>query len=190
MIVAIASKRAPKVNAVKTAFTLFGQMLGQKTGEATLLTYEIDGGISMPRTIGELLGGAKQRVDSLQQLLSSTNQHADYYIGLEGGFHSIQNNGSHIVFLQSWAYVSNGKKGYFGSSANVPVPDTIAHEVMKNKRELSEVIDEAVKMKNVRGNEGTWGVLTIGILNRQQSFEQALVTAFAPFYNKTFYGEI
>ncbi len=188
MLVAIASTRKPKIDAVKTVFQFVRQLLTTDRGETTFLTHEIDGGKSMPRTMDELLGGAKQRVDSLQQVLHSTNQQVDYYIGMEGGLHSLAESGDHLIFLQSWAYVSNGKRGYFGSSGNVLVPHRIAHEVMNNGRELSDVIDEIVQLNDVRGNQGTWGILTKDILSRQQSFEFALIAAFAPFYNEGLYG--
>jgi non-canonical (house-cleaning) NTP pyrophosphatase len=188
MLIAIASQRKPKIDAVKRVFQAVHHLLAIKSEEATFLTYEIGGGPSMPRTMDELLGGAKRRVESLQQVHSSAHQQADYYIVMEGGLHSLRESGKKLVFLQSWAYVSNGKRGCFGSSGNVLVPDSIAQEVMNKNRELSDVIDEVVQMNDVRGNQGTWGILTKDMLNRQQSFELALIAAFAPFYNGELYG--
>lgn len=138
----------------------------------------------MPRTLTELLCGAEQRVVSLQEIFQKEKQPPNFFIGMESGFHRIIHNGKSDVFLQSWAHVSNGKVGYFGSSGNVLIPDKIAAEVVDNNRELGDVIDEVARMKNVRSKQGTWGVLTKGFLTRQQSFEIALTAAFAPFYNK------
>jgi non-canonical (house-cleaning) NTP pyrophosphatase len=186
MIIAIASKRGPKVEAVKKCFELTKQFFISTPIE--FLTYEIDAGIIMPRSITELMDGAKKRTMLLQQTLQSENRHADFFIGMEGGFHSIHHDGKEHIFLQSWAYVSNGVIGFFGSSGNILVPEKIAVEVMKQNRDLSEVIDEFTKRIDVRSKQGTWGILTKDLLTRQQSFEIALTTAFAPFYNSEIFS--
>jgi len=182
MLIAIASTRGPKVEAAKNALQKIGHHLSSTPTE--FLTRDIDGGIAMPRSIDELLQGAEQRVIRLQQLLHGEEKRADYFVGMEGGFHTIHNN----VFLQSWAYVSNGRRGYFGSSGNVAVPDRIVEEVMAKQRELGVVIDEIAQQHDVRSKQGTWGILTRDLLTRQESFETALLAAFAPFYNPTFYS--
>jgi non-canonical (house-cleaning) NTP pyrophosphatase len=186
MIIAIASKRGPKVEAVKKCFESIRQFFTGTPIE--FLTYEIDAGIIMPRSITELMDGAKKRTMLLQQTLQSENRHADFFIGMEGGFHSIHHDGKEHIFLQSWAYVSNGVIGFFGSSGNILVPEKIAVEVMKQNRDLSEVIDEFTKRIDVRSKQGTWGILTKDLLTRQQSFEIALTTAFAPFYNSEIFS--
>ena len=187
MIIAIASKRGPKVEAVKKTLESIQQFLTETPSPINYLMYDIDGGIAMPRMIEELLHGAQQRVVSLQHLLQLEHQHADFFIGMEGGFHTLQSNGKNLVFLQSWAYVHNGVNGFFGSSGNVLVPDLIAYEVMSKGRDLAEVIDEVVNQTDIRSKQGTWGILTRDLLTRQQSFEIALTAAFAPFYNSRMY---
>lgn len=187
MIIAIASKRGPKVEAAKNIFPKIFNYLSTSPTTIEFLMHEVEAGISMPRTLTELLTGAEQRVVSLREIFQKEKQHADFYIGMEGGFHRIIHNGKSDVFLQSWAYVSNGKVGYFGSSGNVLIPDKIAEKVMDNNRELSEAIDEVTRTTDVRSKQGTWGVLTKDFLTRQQSFEIALPAAFAPFYNREIY---
>ena len=187
MIIAIASKRGPKVEAVKKTLESIQQFLTKPPSLINYLMYDVDGGIAMPRTIEELLHGAQQRVVSLQHTLQSEHKHADFFIGMEGGFHTLQSNGKNLVFLQSWAYVNNGLVGYFGSSGNVLVPDSISHEVMSKGRDLAEVIDEVANQTDIRSKQGTWGILTRDLLTRQQSFETALTAAFAPFYNREVY---
>ena len=187
MLIAIASKRRPKVEAVRQVLPTIRHVLDPASSEIEYLTYEVDGGIDMPRSLDQLLGGAKQRVVALQSILQSEKKHADYFIGMEGGFHTVESDGQRLVFLQSWAYVSHGKAGYYGSSGNVLVPGQIAKEVMDHGRDLSEVIDEVAEQTDIRSKQGTWGVLTRDFLTRQQSFETALIAAFAPFYNRGMY---
>ena len=187
MIIAIASQRGPKVEAVKRFFESCRHLFPSVQDKIEYLTYEVDGGVVMPRSIEELMSDAAQRVARLQQILQSQNQKTDFFVGMEGGFHTIHHDNKELVFLQSWAYVSNGSVGFYGSSGNVLVPMKIANEVMKNNRDLSEVIDEVANQVDVRSKQGTWGILTKDLLTRVQSFEIALTAAFASFYNKEIY---
>jgi len=183
MTIAIASKRGPKVDAVRNVIPRLQGDLGYASASLEYLTYDIEGGTNMPRTLEELMTGAEQRVLMVQERIRKLKLKANYFIGMEGGFHRI---GKH-TYLQSWAYVSDEAEGYFGSSGNVVIPDNISYEVMERKRELGVVIDEVTLKNDVRSKEGTWGVLTKENLTRKQSFEIALISAFAPFYNKIIY---
>lgn len=187
MIIAIASKRGPKVEAVRQVLPRIQQFLSNAQTVPVYVEIEIDGGIAMPRALDQLMAGASQRTLRLREILEQQNQHPDYVIGMEGGLHTIRHDNNDLVFLQSWAYVSDGSTGHFGSSGNVLLPDRIAREVMVNGRELGEVIDEFSRQSDVRSKQGTWGVLTRDLLARQQSFEIALTAAFAPFYNRVAY---
>ncbi len=187
MIIAIASTRGPKVEAVKHVMRRIHRHLGAGSSTPEYLTSTIETGVTMPRSLHELMLGARKRAEKLQTLFRSKKKTADYYIGLEGGFHAIQSGGRREVFLQSWAYVSDGKAGFFGSSGNVMVPERIAREVMLRGRDLSEVIDEVANETDIRSRQGTWGVLTRDLVTRKRSFEIALTAAFAPFYNSSLY---
>ncbi len=187
LIVAIASKRGPKIGAVRNVIDRLRADLGYASASVDYLTYDIDGGTAMPRTLEELMTGAEQRVMSLQALVRKEGLRADYFIGMEGGFHQVEHHDKLCTFLQSWAYVSNGEGGYFGSSGDVMIPDVISHQVMGLRRELGVVIDDVTSKTDIRSNEGTWGVLTKNHLTRQQSFEIALIAALAPFYNHVLY---
>ncbi|MBZ5551436.1 MAG: DUF84 family protein [Acidobacteriia bacterium] len=96
------------------------------------------------------------------------------------------NEGRHC-FLQNWAYVSDGTRGAFGASGMIVLPTPIAREVVDARRELGEVIDEFSNRRDVRSNEGTWGILTRDLISRKDAFKIALLNAFAPFYNPRAY---
>jgi non-canonical (house-cleaning) NTP pyrophosphatase len=51
---------------------------------------------------------------------------------------------------------------------------------------LGEVIDE-VAGKTVRNANGAWGVLTLDLIARSDSFTFGLLAALAPFYNFALY---
>jgi non-canonical (house-cleaning) NTP pyrophosphatase len=75
----------------------------------------------------------------------------------------------------------------FGAAPSVSVPDFIARSVVDGGRELSEVIDDVTGSQDVRSRQGAWGVLSRDLLTRADSFEAALVAAFAPCYNRKLY---
>jgi non-canonical (house-cleaning) NTP pyrophosphatase len=39
----------------------------------------------------------------------------------------------------------------------------------------------------VRDSQGAWGILTKNLINRQESFRIAVISAFAPFSNAVLY---
>ena len=57
---------------------------------------------------------------------------------------------------------------------------------MLDGRELGDVIDEVAR-KMVRNTNGTWGVLTLDLIARGDSFTFGLLAALAPFYNAVLY---
>jgi non-canonical (house-cleaning) NTP pyrophosphatase len=142
----------------------------------------------MPLNDTQLMRGARGRADAMRELLLSEGRRADFYVGLEGGFHSITFEGARQTFLHGWAFVSNeAGRGYFGHAPAVTVPAQIVARVERTGRELGEVIDEVAGEHDVRSREGAWGVLSRGLLTRAMSFETALIAAFAPFYNARVY---
>ena len=134
---------------------------------------------SMPLTDWELMSGARQRALAVRKILLEQKLSADLYVGLEGGFHSISLEGEWHTFLRGWAFVTDGERGSFGMSPSIEVPNSIVTEVVKG-RELGIVIDEVAGMRDVRSKQGAWGVLSRDLLTRADSFEAALLAAFAP----------
>lgn len=190
MIVAIASENKPKVAACKKVFNDLKDEIGSNAKYSFIVKSVESGVANMPLTLDDLLTGAKNRTNTLSKILISENRPADYYIGLEGGFFIKYNKESNnpVVFLESWVYASNGKKGYWGSSGSIEVPSKIADEIIKSGKELGDVIDNRMNQKGIRSNEGTIGILTKNKITRQQFFESALLFALTPFYNSTLYN--
>ena len=65
------------------------------------------------------------------------------------------------------------------------LPDRITRDVLDGE-ELGDVIDR-VAAAAVRSTRGAWGVLTLDLIGRQDSFRSAILAALAPFYNPTLY---
>jgi inosine/xanthosine triphosphatase len=185
--IAVGSLRGPKLNAVGEAASAIAPLLGSSM--TTLVNgYEVESGVSdTPVSREELMLGARQRAEALQQKLSLAQTPADFYVGLEGGLDTILENGRKRVFLESWAYVSNGTQGHFGCSGSIEIPEALAEEVLSRGTELSTAIDEYAGAAGIRDGQGAWGVLSGNLVTRQESFRLAVIAAFAPFYNARLY---
>jgi len=185
--IAVGSTRRPKLEAVREAVRAFGPLLGEET-LPTVLGFEVNSGVNhTPQSRGELMQGARQRAESLAELLRPGGPHAAYFVGLEGGLDVTLENGRKHVFLESWAYVSDGRCGYFGCSGGIEIPASLAAEVLSSGTELAAAIDALAGTAGIRDAEGAWGVLSANLISRQESFRIAVIAAFAPFYNAKWY---
>lgn len=187
MQIALGSARPAKIMALRAACARVAAV-DMRWRQAELVARAVETGVSrMPLNDTQLMRGACNRAEAVRTLLEREGGPANFYVGLEGGFHSITFDGSRQTFLHGWAYVTDGTRGYFGHAPAVTVPASIVARVEQTGRELGEVIDEVAASTDVRSREGAWGVLSRGLLTRAMSFETALVAAFAPFYNARLY---
>jgi inosine/xanthosine triphosphatase len=187
--IAVGSKRAPKLDAVREALVALGPLLRPKSNfEVT--GFEVQTGVShTPRSRAELMAGARGRCEALR---SVDEQKAAYFVGLEGGLDVISEDGNEtgrrLVFLESWAYVSDaGGRGFYGRSGAILLPDALAIEVLDRGTELSHAIEAYTGIQGVRDSQGAWGILTKNLINRQESFRIAVISAFAPLFNAALY---
>jgi inosine/xanthosine triphosphatase len=188
-LIAVGSTRRPKLNAVKEAASTIAPLFGEKTS-MEVEGYEVESGVShTPASRTELMQGARQRVETLQQRLQAKAISASYFVGLEGGLDVVMENGLKRVFLESWAYASDGATGHFGCSGSIELPETLAEEVLSRGTELSAAIDRFAGEVGTRDGQGVWGVLSRNLISRQESFRLAAIAAFAPFYNAKLYRE-
>lgn len=200
--IAVGSKRGPKLNAVKEALEDFSASLAHDA-RFEVLGVEVESGVShTPASREELMRGARQRAEALVEKGRRDRADWQYFVGLEGGLdvvheglpldetprHSgLQQNGLRRVFLESWAYVSDGVRGHYGRSGGIELPEALAHEVLENGVELAEAIDRFAGAIGIRDAQGAWGVLSSNFITRQEAFRIAVIAAFAPFYNVRMY---
>jgi len=185
--IALGSDRAAKIMAVR-AFIARVAEIDSRWRDASVVARPVKTDApAMPLTDWELMSGARLRAEAVRDLLIEQKLEADLYVGLEGGFHSISVDGQWHTFLRGWAYAMDGKRGCFGMSPSIEVPEAIVKRVTQGKRELGLVIDEVAGARDVRSRQGAWGVLSRDLLTRSMSFEAALIAAFAPFYNSKMY---
>jgi inosine/xanthosine triphosphatase len=206
-LIAVGSTRGPKLDAVHDALKLCAEQLNPNV-QFEVLGFAVDSGVGLtPLSSAESMRGARQRTEALIQMASANGAVYQYFVGLEGGLEVMESNASHgsndsqrsndsraedtdsagesdrRVFLESWAYVSDGSRGHFGRSAGIELPPALAHEVLDREVELATAIDKFAGMAGIRDNQGAWGVLSNNLITRREAFRVALVAAFAPFYN-------
>jgi inosine/xanthosine triphosphatase len=87
------------------------------------------------------------------------------------------------VFLESWAYVTDGVSGHFGRSGAIELPEALAVEVVDKRVELAAAIDSFAGAAGIRDRQGAWGILSGDLITRREAFRVAVIAAFAPFYN-------
>jgi len=188
LVVAVGSTRQPKLRAVTEALRSFAPKL-VPDGDFEVVGVEVESGVSStPTSCEELMRGSKQRAQALAQLARESRKPWRYFVGLEGGLEVLQDDRSRRVFLESWAYVSDGMRGYYGRSGGIELPEELAHEVLERGFDLSDAIDRFAGAVGIRDGQGAWGVLSADLIQRDESFRIAVISAFAPFYNAKMYG--
>lgn len=203
IIIAVGSKRGPKLNAVTQALQSFSTALGHDS-KFEVVGVEVESGVShTPASRDELMRGARQRAEALVELARHNGAAWQYFVGLEGGLDvvhegasndealrhaKLRQNGYRRVFLESWAYVFDGVRGHYGRSGSIELPVALAHEVLENGVELAAAIDRFAGAAGIRDAQGAWGVLSTNFITRQEAFRVAVIAAFAPFYNAKMYS--
>jgi inosine/xanthosine triphosphatase len=200
--IAVGSKRGPKLNAVTEALDAFSAAIA-RDAQFEVVGVEVESGVShTPASRDELMRGARQRAEALIETARRGGAAWQYFVGLEGGLDVVQEGASsdeilphsglperwhRRVFLESWAYVSDGVRGHYGRSGSIELPEALAHEVLENGVELAAAIDRFAGAVGIRDAQGAWGVLSNNCITRQEAFRVAVIAAFAPFYNEKLY---
>jgi inosine/xanthosine triphosphatase len=175
-LIAVGSARKPKVEAVRDALSAVGPLLGPGA-EFEIVPVEVPSGVRhTPLSREDLMAGARQRAEALVRIARESNAPWKYFVGLEGGLDVIHEGAKRWVFLESWAYVADDVgRGSFGRSGAVLVPEALAKVVVDDGVELSA--------------QGAWGVLSRNLITRQDAFRVAVISAFAPFFNREIFAD-
>ncbi len=190
LIIAVGSTRRPKLEGVRDAIAELGPRLAPDA-EFEIVGAEAPSGVrDTPLSRAEMMQGAKNRAEFLQRIAKERNEPWNYFIGVEGGLEIVNVGDARIVFLENWAYVldRNGH-GSFGQSGAVAVPEPLAARVVDEGIDLAQAVDAFAGTHGIRDAQGAWGVLTRDLVTRRDAFRQAVINAFAPFYNAQAYRE-
>jgi inosine/xanthosine triphosphatase len=183
IIVAVGSTRRPKLDAVREALALISSRLGAEA-PFDVVGVEVPSGVRhTPLSREEIMTGARHRAEALVEIAREKNEPWKYFVGLEGGIDIIHERAARWVFLENWAYVTDGTgRASFGQSGAILMPDPLVKSVLDEGIELSEAIDAFAGGHGIRDAQGAWGVLTDNLVTRQDSFRIAVINAFAPFF--------
>ena len=189
IVVAVASTRRPKLDAVRDALDALAPKWPAPGARFEIVGREVASGVrETPVSRAECIAGARNRAEALVHIAREENLAWRYFVGLEGGLDVIEENGRRAVLLSSWAYVTNGEgRGAFGQSGAIELPDALAAEVLDRGVSLGVAIDAFAARSGVRDAEGAWGVLSAGLITRRDSFRIGVINAFAPFFNSEMY---
>jgi inosine/xanthosine triphosphatase len=186
MLIGIGTKNKAKLKACRRAlYHLNKKYLFMKEPELIALVTKTTVP-DMPITKTDLKQGALQRALFVYKTLKHKGKTIDFAVGLEGGIYqdSDPDMNTNDTYLQSWAYVYNGHKGYWGSSPALALPQSVSREVYTRKRELAEVMDHLSGRNDVRSHAGAFGILTEHLITRSDSFYLAIICAMSPFFNR------
>jgi non-canonical (house-cleaning) NTP pyrophosphatase len=181
----VGSTRRAKVDAAVAAIEAIATIDERFRGALVHAVDVTDIAPTMPMTDLAILDGARLRAQTLiDRSALSADTEISLAIGLEGGLDPLPGD-SHRFVLRTWAAATDGERWGYGSGGAIVLPTSITRQVLDG-RELGEVIDEVAR-KTVRNTNGTWGVLTLDMIARGDSFTFGLLAALAPFYNPALY---
>ncbi len=181
IVVAVGTTRRPKLDAVELVLRELRQRFPDfLPGELGLEPRQVPSGApSTPTSTEETMRGAKNRARRTFELLEDEGITPALSIGLEGGI--VAQNGA--AFLESWSFVTDGHGGFFGGSGSIPLPDELSEAVLERREDLGAAADRYFERRDVAGHEGTFGLLTQGMVSRKAAFVRSMLHALAPFYN-------
>lgn len=151
----VASNNPAKIKAVSSVLTELGLAFD-------LQPTETDSGVAaQPFSLEETRLGAINRA---QRALGTGE---DFAIGLEGGVYEL--NG--VLYLCNWgALFSKQGELFTAAGAQIPLPKSIAAS-LKAGEELGPVMDDYVQESGTRKHKGAVGILTGGLVNRDEMFQ-------------------
>ncbi len=103
---------------------------------------------------------------------------ADLGVGIEGG---VVNDATGAMRTCAWAAVvsPDGRQGVGGSLA-MPLPAVVA-DAVRGGLELGHAMDRLTGSHDTKRGAGAVGILTAGLVDRQQAYEVLVSYALAPF---------
>jgi inosine/xanthosine triphosphatase len=147
---------------------------------ATVRGVEVAPGVSIqPLTDEEAIAGATNRAHAA--LAAAT---ADLGVGVEGNTVDTANG----MFTTAWVVVvAQDGVSSLGSSGRLLLPPAIA-QAIRHGAELGPLMDQVAGEVNTKQRQGAVGILTHGLLTREQALETAVTYALARLVAPHFYG--
>ncbi len=108
---------------------------------------------------------------------------ADYWVGIEGGVDEV---GEQMVAF-AWMVILNGSNTIGKAKTGTFFLPEALSKLIREGMELGEADDKVFQTTNSKQGNGAVGILTNGVINRLDYYQQAVSLALIPFLNKNFY---
>ena len=173
MRIAVGSLNPVKLQAVEAvASRLFGHV--------SVEAVEVSSGVRCnPLSDAETLEGAAVRAKASRQ-----KSGADIGVGLEGGITRLDGR----LYTCVWCAADTGTDMLTGGGVHIPVPEKVARMIVREGREMGEVMDRLTSITATKRKMGFEGIVTKGLINRRDSFERVLGFTLAPLISPELYG--
>ncbi|MDB4899078.1 MAG: hypothetical protein JWN53_886 [Gemmatimonadetes bacterium] len=165
--VAVGSTNPVKVGASR-------EVLRYIAPEAIVAGVDVPSGVpDQPWGDEETIRGARVRAHAAREALS-----AELGIGIEGG---VVDGPDGSLRTCAWAVVvgDDGREGV-GGSLSMPLPARVA-ALVRAGMELGSAMDAISGARDVKRGAGAVGILTAGLVDRQEAYEVIVAYALAPF---------
>jgi len=174
MKIAVGSTNPVKINATKLAFQ---KVWPKKKWEVVGL--EIPSGVfEQPMSDVESIKGATNRAKGALKQAK-----ADFGVGLEGGLQKFGEK----WFDCGWIIVIDKKSTIgVGSSIRMQTPPKIM-EFVKNGMEVGDIDDILFGQKNTKQKQGHFGLMTGGVLTREDAYLDGVISALTRFLKPELY---
>jgi inosine/xanthosine triphosphatase len=189
--VRVGSLNAPKIEATRSAVEGF-------CGAVEVRGIDVPSGVSeQPVGWGEIVLGARNRANS-----AFVAEAPDLAVGIEDGLIEIPGLDG-VIFNIGCAAITDGRRESCAFSAVFPYPQSCAEPAVKSRSGIGDAFDslwlrhrgaESSRTTEKPGTPssktvGNIGKLSLGILNRDQYAEQAVICALLRFIHPDLYGD-
>ena len=134
---------------------------------------------STPLSNEETIAGARRRAKAARRAAR-----AGWGVGLEGGMAKIAGR----WFTCVWCVIWDGRRETVGGCVHFELPKRVIRGILVGKKEMGACLDELTGLRLTKRKMGAEGILTAGMVKREESFRNAVLYALAPRISAKYYG--
>ncbi|MEM3793525.1 MAG: inosine/xanthosine triphosphatase [Candidatus Bathyarchaeia archaeon] len=177
MRVAVGSTNPVKIRATEKAFSRAFPGL-----EVIAFGIEVESGVP-PQPLGEetIRGAMNRAAKALEKSV------ADFGVGIEAGLFPFPNTLTGYLELQWCAVRDRAGRASLGCGPGFEQPPAIIEEVIRGGRDVEEAIHIVFGIKGIGRREGAIGLLSKGLMDREELTESAVLMALIPILNEGLY---
>lgn len=146
----------------------------QKVIDTNVIAIEVNSEVSnQPFSDEETIKGAYNRAINISE--------KGLRFGLEAGVQMVND----IMFLVNWGVLIDEEDNvYYAGGTRIPLPEEIKSELLKREKELADIMDQYFHTYNIKHNQGAIGILTNGLVNREEIFVHIVKLLYGQYLTK------